>query len=522
MDGLRGGAMLLGLVLHGVLSFAGIPAWAAEDVRTAPEVIFPFVDWVHGFRMPLFFLVSGFFTAMMWRKRGMGGLVRQRLLRIGVPLVVGTMLVYPAMAVLGIWGQQVKEERKELRVAEKSGGVWEAVLSGRVELLEERLEAGGDPNERDAGGTPALHLAAIIDDGEKVRRLLENGAELEGRDANGGTALMSAFFFGREEAALALLEEGADVEAVNSKGESVRDVLQVDFEVVKAIGGALQIEVREEHREAREKLATRVFDDAKVEVESKSGSGNWWYWKGVFVPVFHHLWFLYDLLWLLVVFVPLAWLAGRVKWRVPALLISVPGCLLWLVPLTWWSQMTMPGSFGPGTSTGIFPWPAKLAYYGIFFFFGALCFGRGAWEEKVGRIWWAWLLASVPLWWFGKDLVKTDVMTGAFVAAVFAWVMIVGLMGLFRRFLNEGRSQIRYLSDSAYWLYLAHMPLMIVVQILISGWEIPLLVKLVIVIGGVTAFLLVIYDKAIRYTGVGAVLNGRKYRTPPLPEDATS
>ena len=68
------------------------------------------------------------------------------------------------------------------------------------------------------------------------------------------------------------------------------------------------------------------------------------------------------------------------------------------------------------------------------------------------------------------------------------------MMGFFRAFLNQGNPKVRYLSDSAYWLYLAHVPVMIAVQILISGWEIPLIIKLVIVIGGVTAVLLVIYD----------------------------
>ena len=46
LDGLRGAAMLLGLVLHGVLSFAGIPIWPAEDVRSAPELIYPVIDVV--------------------------------------------------------------------------------------------------------------------------------------------------------------------------------------------------------------------------------------------------------------------------------------------------------------------------------------------------------------------------------------------------------------------------------------------------------------------------------------------
>lgn len=518
LDGLRGAAMLLGLVLHGVLSFAGVEGWLAVDVKSAPEILMPLMDWIHGFRMPLFFMVSGFFTTMMWRKRGMGGLLKQRLLRIGVPLVVGVIIVFPVMAALAEWGGEVKAERAGTESVDEEGGIFWAVLAGDEERVKTALEAGGDVNAKDDFGSSLLHLAAIADDGEMVELLLEEGAALEGRGNDGGTALMSACFFGREESAMALIEAGADVSATNTKGESVMWMAVMDFEAVKMVGEAFQIEVTDEHRLARERLA-KILEERGAESTVDDGFG--WYWMGVFWPVFHHLWFLYDLLWLLVLFVPIAWVAGKLGWKLPDILIGVPGCLLWLIPLTWWFQTMMPGQFGPGTSTGIFPWPAKVGYYGVFFFFGAMCFGRGLWEKEVGRNWWGWLLVSLPLWWFGKEWAKEGHSLGAWAASAFAWTTIVGMMGLFRRFLNEGRPRLRYLSDSSYWLYLAHLPVMIVVQILISGWEVPLVLKLVIVIGGVTAVLLVIYDVMVRYTWIGAILNGRKSRVqpPPLPQE---
>lgn len=54
--------------------------------------------FLHLFRMPLFFLVAGFFAAMLLRKRGMGGLFRNRLRRIALPLVIFCPLAIAAMS----------------------------------------------------------------------------------------------------------------------------------------------------------------------------------------------------------------------------------------------------------------------------------------------------------------------------------------------------------------------------------------------------------------------------------------
>jgi fucose 4-O-acetylase-like acetyltransferase len=53
-------------------------------------------DWLHSFRMPLFFLISGFFGRMMLEKYGTAAYFRKRWARIGVPLVVGMFTFGPA------------------------------------------------------------------------------------------------------------------------------------------------------------------------------------------------------------------------------------------------------------------------------------------------------------------------------------------------------------------------------------------------------------------------------------------
>ncbi|MDC0304868.1 acyltransferase family protein [bacterium] len=529
LDGLRGGAMLLGLVLHGILSFSGEP-WLAMDVGSEPEVILPIIGWIHGFRMQLFFLVSGFFTAMMWKKRGGMALVKQRLLRIGIPLVAGAVILFPTMMVLAAWGGEVIAERKEMRAEESKAkpkekkadqnaerksdqGLQRLVLSGNYTLVKVALNRGGDVNAKDDSGTPLLTLATLADDWAMIDLLLERGADIEGRGADGGTALMSASFWGREQAAQALLRAGAEVDAKNKKGETAIYLANLDFELVEYFGKTFGVEVTEKNRAARERIVKALEDGGA------KGDPWGWYKFLAFVPILHHLWFLHYLLWLLAIFLPFALVARNLKGRLPDFLIGVPGCLVWLIPLTWWFQTLMPGEFGPTTAVGFVPWPPLLGYYAIFFFFGAMCFGRGIWEEKVGRYWPLWLLFSLVLGLYGMELLEGGGDAVPWLASGFAWTTIIAMMGFFRAFLNQGNPKVRYLSDSTYWLYLAHLPVMIMVQILISGWEIPLIIKLVIVIGGVTAVLLVIYEFAVRYTWIGAILNGRKFRVspPPLP-----
>ena len=80
--------MLLGIVLHTALFFMP-DAWSEASAEGYPaEVsgIYTLLFFaIHGFRMPVFFLLSGFFTALLWQRRGLRQLAEQRLKRIGLP-----------------------------------------------------------------------------------------------------------------------------------------------------------------------------------------------------------------------------------------------------------------------------------------------------------------------------------------------------------------------------------------------------------------------------------------------------
>jgi peptidoglycan/LPS O-acetylase OafA/YrhL len=95
---------------------------------------------------------------------------------------------------------------------------------------------------------------------------------------------------------------------------------------------------------------------------------------------------------------------------------------------------------------------------------------------------------------------------------LYAWLMIFGLMGLAETVLGRERPWVRYVSDSSYWLYLVHLPLIIVGQVMLRDVDLPAIVKVTLLIVVPTAILLVTYQFLVRYTWIGRLLNGP--RTP--------
>ena len=103
--------------------------------------------------------------------------------------------------------------------------------------------------------------------------------------------------------------------------------------------------------------------------------------------------------------------------------------------------------------------------------------------------------------------------------SLFAWLMIFGLMGLFRKVFASESKAARYLSDSAYFLYLMHLPLIFIPQYLMKQVNLPAGVKFTVVCVSITAVLLLIYELGVRYTFVGTLLNGKRTRLARIKAD---
>jgi peptidoglycan/LPS O-acetylase OafA/YrhL len=97
LDVVRAAMMLLGVVIHTALVYCEPQIWIYEDPdRTAFAGIL--VLGIHIFRMPAFFVMAGFFGAMLFDRRGPGGFTSHRYDRIVLPLAIGWFVIYPLLA----------------------------------------------------------------------------------------------------------------------------------------------------------------------------------------------------------------------------------------------------------------------------------------------------------------------------------------------------------------------------------------------------------------------------------------
>lgn len=97
LDLLRGIAMVLGVVLHTAVPYTRFDIPWVYRVPTPNSVYDLGLVAIHSFRMPLFFLLAGFFGHLQQQRLGASPFLRQRLLRIGVPFAVGMVTLMPWM-----------------------------------------------------------------------------------------------------------------------------------------------------------------------------------------------------------------------------------------------------------------------------------------------------------------------------------------------------------------------------------------------------------------------------------------
>jgi len=102
-DALRGSMMLLGVALHSATAYSTFPdVWWLKDPQTSRWADL-FILWIHSFRLPLFFVMSGFLAALLVERRGVGGFLRNRAARLLLPFLLGMVAMYPFLKIASVY-----------------------------------------------------------------------------------------------------------------------------------------------------------------------------------------------------------------------------------------------------------------------------------------------------------------------------------------------------------------------------------------------------------------------------------
>jgi len=391
LDALRSFAMLLGIALHASLSFFAAP-WPVHDTQRSDLLPLVLVA-VHGFRMPLFFLLSGYFTMLVYRRRGLKSLLEQRFTRIFLPLVLATATIMPLDLAIKRFAHRTI--RPEPAVAE--------ILAGDKAAVRDRLATPGAVNRKDAfyGRTP-LAWATLHGDPAIVAAVLDAGADVNERDSSGNAALHAVAFFGRDAAGRVLIERGADPLARNVVGRLPVAVMALPADFAAECGPLIGLntlgvdDVLQGRKRLRDILPTvpnaeGTFGgplDRMTLGWSRALSSEWlrmrvgsWSLHLFETNVLDHLWFLSFLCWLVAIFALLA-VTGLLPSGRGRVLLVAASCLPQAV-----MGMSLAGFYGPDNSLGLLPKPHVLGYYACFYFYGVATFAAEGIDTRLGRHW---------------------------------------------------------------------------------------------------------------------------------------
>jgi hypothetical protein len=182
-----------------------------------------------------------------------------------------------------------------------------------------------------------------------------------------------------------------------------------------------------------------------------------------------------------------------------------------------WGGLPAPFSVIPDTGA--------LSAYGLFFGFGWVLQRQQLLLLEVEKRWFqhgllavvAWVVCHVEGGWmphWGAFLKGPALLIYTMSYLVAAWAGSFALVGVAMRYLSGFSSVRRYLADSSYWLYLTHIPVLVFFEALLHPFPWHPVVKFLATIGVTLPILLLSYHYLVRFTFLGATLNGRRHARP--------
>ena len=252
-----------------------------------------------------------------------------------------------------------------------------------------------------------------------------------------------------------------------------------------------------------------------------------------------HLWFLYVLVLLYAITLSVRGLLEVIKARIwlsdiadglVRVVIGWGGIVLIVVPVTlglylhpnwlmWFGVPTPDMSLKPSL--------AALVAYGTAFGFGWLLQRQPNLLALLERRAWVYLALAVVCTVSSLSIAgsvvpvltpapaNTTTLLYAALYSLGAWGWSFALIGLALRFLSSFNATRRYIAEASYWVYIQHLPLVMLFQTLASRLEWPWFIELPLVIAATLLVAFSSYHWLVRFSFIGAALNGRRAQRAP-------
>jgi peptidoglycan/LPS O-acetylase OafA/YrhL len=165
-------------------------------------------------------------------------------------------------------------------------------------------------------------------------------------------------------------------------------------------------------------------------------------------------------------------------------------------------------------------------YFLVFFVLGFAVVADGAFIKSAERYRWAALSLGTALsvWWVVSGSLRESLPDPSwqrsglvFLGMVASWLVIVGLLGLGKRYLDRTSPALAYLGEASYPVYILHQTVIVILAFYIVGWAIPEALQWILLLAVSVAGTFALYE-GVRRWSVTRFLFGMRPKQRPAGE----
>jgi peptidoglycan/LPS O-acetylase OafA/YrhL len=245
-----------------------------------------------------------------------------------------------------------------------------------------------------------------------------------------------------------------------------------------------------------------------------------------------HLWFLHQLLVLYALMLVAVWLTARSRWREAwmrqldrwfAVATSSRWSLFFFAIPTIPMMLFMDSWTVDTPKESLLPHLPTTILFGFCFWVGWLWHRQPTLLEYPAIRWGRHLLVGVLVWlafqlfdWSSirgmppaeRRWIRVEYLS---LYAFMMWALALGFLGLFTRFHRSANAWTRYIAEASYWIYIAHLPLVVALQVAFGRVPLPWPLKFPLISAIAFLILFLSYHYLARGSFIGVQLNGRRY-----------